>query len=186
MTTCLRWWILAFWALLAPPGADAEMLDLITPHEHSTVLNRGMKGGVFFLFFYIDCFISSASLCDFVCSLHRKEINPPSPPRACFPEVNHRYLRSSDSPVDVGQTPGRGNSYCWPAYCPAHCFVPLDDFMFGFSSTDSFGVWSRLCHIFALDGVKNKTTVLFHSVAKGWPCCPERKKKTVLLTILNL
>lgn len=45
---CLGWWILAV-ALLMIRGVDmedlkAENVNLIPPHEHNSVLNRGMKG----------------------------------------------------------------------------------------------------------------------------------------------
>lgn len=39
----LRCWILAA-ALLALWRVDAELLDLISPHEDNSVLNHGMKG----------------------------------------------------------------------------------------------------------------------------------------------
>lgn len=45
---CLRWWIPAV-ALLMIRGVDmedlkAENVNIIPPHEHNLVLNRGMKG----------------------------------------------------------------------------------------------------------------------------------------------
>lgn len=45
---CLRWWMPAV-ALLMLRGVDmehlqAENLNLIPPHEHKLVLNRGMRG----------------------------------------------------------------------------------------------------------------------------------------------
>lgn len=68
----LRWWFLAA-ALLALRGVDAEILDLISPHEDQSVLNHGLKGVFLSLSVRLLCF--SASLCDFVCSCRGKEIN---------------------------------------------------------------------------------------------------------------
>lgn len=81
----------------------AENVNLIPPHEHHSVLNRGMKGDftAHSLTFSLTVHFADC-LTLFCCCPGGLGINLSSSACDCLSEMNYLYLRSSDSSCGCG------------------------------------------------------------------------------------